>query len=88
VLFTLFLTHVGHMSNVKSNQRRFAPILAHITGISGPLHRNTQRFPFSLHISQRVCMALSGHTVSPCYRAKMAAHQPLFICAGLVFVKT
>ncbi|MHB1674909.1 MAG: hypothetical protein ACYCSP_11755, partial [Acidobacteriaceae bacterium] len=42
VLFTLFLTHVGHMSNVKSNQRRFAPILAHITGISGPLHRNTQ----------------------------------------------
>jgi len=43
VLFTLFLTHVGHMSNVKSNQRRFAPTLAHITGISGPLHRNTQQ---------------------------------------------
>ena len=42
VLFTLFLTHVGHMSNVKSNQRRFAPTLAHFTGIGGPLHRNTQ----------------------------------------------
>ncbi|MHB1796352.1 MAG: hypothetical protein ACYCPO_15450, partial [Acidobacteriaceae bacterium] len=46
------------------------------------------RFPFPLHISQQICMALSGHTVSPCYRAKMAAHQPFFICAGLVFVKT
>lgn len=40
-LFTLFLTHVGHLANVKNNQRRFAPTLAHITGIGGPLHRNT-----------------------------------------------
>jgi hypothetical protein len=33
---------VVHLANVKNNQRRFAPTPAHITGISGPLHRNTQ----------------------------------------------
>ena len=42
VLSTLFLTHVVHLAKVKSNQRRFAPMLPHITGISGPLHRNAQ----------------------------------------------
>ena len=40
--FTLFLTHVGNLSTVKSNQRRFAPTPAHITGITCPHHRNTQ----------------------------------------------
>jgi len=30
VLFTLFLTHVGNLTTVKSNQRRFAPTPAHI----------------------------------------------------------
>jgi hypothetical protein len=33
---------VVHLANVKNNQRRFAPTPAHITGITGPLHRNTQ----------------------------------------------
>ena len=42
--FTHFLTHVVHLAKVEINQRRFAPILAHITGITGPLHRNTQRY--------------------------------------------
>jgi len=32
---------VVHLANVKNNQRRFAPTPAHITGITGPLHRNT-----------------------------------------------
>lgn len=41
VLSVLFLTHAVHIANVKTNQRRFAPTLPHITGISGPLHRNT-----------------------------------------------
>jgi hypothetical protein len=40
--FTLFLTHVGNLTTVKSNQRRFAPTPAHITGITCPHHRNTQ----------------------------------------------
>jgi len=39
--FTLFLTHVGNLTTVKSNQRRFAPTPAHITGITCPHHRNT-----------------------------------------------
>jgi Transposase, Mutator family len=38
---TLFLTHVVHLGTVSTNQRCFAPTLAHITGITGPLHRNT-----------------------------------------------
>ena len=42
VLSALFLTHVVHAANVKTNQRRFAPTLPHIAGITGPLHRNTQ----------------------------------------------
>jgi hypothetical protein len=29
-LFTLFLTHVGSLTNVENNQRRFAPTPAHI----------------------------------------------------------
>jgi hypothetical protein len=33
ILFTLFLTHVGNLTTVKYNQRRFAPPHAHITGI-------------------------------------------------------
>jgi hypothetical protein len=33
ILSTLFLTHVGNLTTVKSNQRRFAPTPAHITGI-------------------------------------------------------
>lgn len=41
VLSALFLTHVVHAANVKTNQRRFAPTLPHIAGITGPLHRNT-----------------------------------------------
>jgi hypothetical protein len=41
VLFTLFLTHVGNLTTVKSNQRRFAPTPARITGITCPHHRNT-----------------------------------------------
>jgi len=43
VLSALFLTHVVHAANVKTNQRRFAPTLPHIAGITGPLHRNTQQ---------------------------------------------
>jgi hypothetical protein len=35
VLLALFLTHVGNLTTVKLNQRRFAPTLAHITGITG-----------------------------------------------------
>jgi DNA-damage-inducible protein D len=31
------------MDKVETNQRRFAPTLAHFTGIGGPLHRNTQK---------------------------------------------
>lgn len=42
VLSALFLTHVVHAANVKTNQRRFAPTLPNIAGITGPLHRNTQ----------------------------------------------
>jgi hypothetical protein len=38
----LFLTYVGSLTNVKNNQRRFAPTPAHITGITCPHHRNTQ----------------------------------------------
>lgn len=30
---TLFLTHVGSLTTVKSNQRRFAPTPTHVTGI-------------------------------------------------------
>jgi hypothetical protein len=30
ILFTLFLTHVGSLTNLKNNQRRFAPTPAHI----------------------------------------------------------
>ena len=30
ILFTLFLTHVGSLTNVENNQRRFAPTPAHI----------------------------------------------------------
>lgn len=41
ILFTLFLTHVGNLTTVKNNQRRFAPTPAHITGIKCPHHRNT-----------------------------------------------
>ena len=33
ILSTFFLTHVGNLTTVKSNQRRFAPTPAHITGI-------------------------------------------------------
>jgi hypothetical protein len=40
ILFTLFLTHVGSLTTVKSNQRRFAPTPAHIAGIKCPHHRN------------------------------------------------
>jgi hypothetical protein len=36
----LFLTHVGNLTTVKNNQRRFAPTPAHITGIKCPHHRN------------------------------------------------
>jgi len=39
---TRFLTQVVHLANVRTTQRRFAPMLPHITGITGPLHRNTQ----------------------------------------------
>jgi hypothetical protein len=42
ILITLFLTHVGNLTTVKSNQRRFAPAPARITGITCPHHRNTQ----------------------------------------------
>jgi hypothetical protein len=42
ILFTLFLTHVGSLTTVKSNQRRFAPTPAHIAGIKCPHHRNKQ----------------------------------------------
>jgi hypothetical protein len=38
----LFLTHVGNLTTVKNNQRRFAPTPAHITGIKCPHHRNKQ----------------------------------------------
>jgi hypothetical protein len=38
---TRFLTQVVHLANVRTTQRRFAPMLPHITGITGPLHRNT-----------------------------------------------
>ena len=44
--FTLFLTHVGNLTTVKSNQRRFAPTPAHITGITCPHHRNTHSNPW------------------------------------------
>jgi hypothetical protein len=40
ILFTLFLTHVGSLTTLKSNQRRFAPTPAHIAGIKCPHHRN------------------------------------------------
>jgi hypothetical protein len=33
ILSTFFLTHVGNLTTVKSNQRCFAPTPAHITGI-------------------------------------------------------
>jgi len=33
---------VGNLTTVKSNQRRFAPTPAHITGIRCPHHRNMQ----------------------------------------------
>ena len=33
---------MGHVANVRNNQRRFAPTLAHITVIGGPHHRNPQ----------------------------------------------
>jgi hypothetical protein len=45
ILFTLFLTHVGSLTTVKSNQRRFAPTPAHIAGIKCPHHRNKQFAP-------------------------------------------
>ena len=48
--FTLFLTHVGNLTTVKSNQRRFAPTPAHITGITCPHHRNT-------HLEAQVALA-------------------------------
>jgi hypothetical protein len=40
--FTHFLTRVVHLAKLEINQRRFAPLLARITRITGPLHRNTQ----------------------------------------------
>jgi hypothetical protein len=33
IYLPLFLTHVGHVATLRNNQRRFAPTLAHITGI-------------------------------------------------------
>jgi hypothetical protein len=51
---TLFLTHVVHLTNVKTSQRRFAPMLPHITGITGPLHRNThsKAYRFSIRTTR------------------------------------
>ena len=46
---TRFLTQVVHLANVRTTQRRFAPMLPHITGITGPLHRNTQLSAASEH---------------------------------------
>jgi hypothetical protein len=36
------LTHVGSLTTLRNNQRRFAPTPAHITGIKCPHHRNKQ----------------------------------------------
>jgi len=49
ILITLFLTHVGNLTTVKSNQRRFAPAPARITGITCPHHRNTQLMSLVLY---------------------------------------
>jgi hypothetical protein len=39
---TLILTRAVHMAKLESSQRRFAPKLPHIAGVSEPLPRNTQ----------------------------------------------
>jgi hypothetical protein len=38
ILFTVFLIHVGGLTSVKNNQRRFAPTHALITGIRTKAH--------------------------------------------------
>jgi hypothetical protein len=40
MFIALFLTHVGSLTTLRNNQRRFAPTPAHITGIKCPHHRN------------------------------------------------
>jgi hypothetical protein len=45
--WTHFLTEVVHLNHPETSQRRFAPTPDHFTGISGPLHWNTQ--PFARH---------------------------------------
>jgi hypothetical protein len=43
MFIALFLTHVGSLTTLRNNQRRFAPTPAHITGIKCPHHRNKHR---------------------------------------------
>ena len=42
IFWTHFLTDVVHLNHPGTSQRRFAPTPDHFTGITGPLHRNTQ----------------------------------------------
>ena len=42
IFLTRFLTDVVHLNHPETSQRRFAPTPDHFTGISGPLHWNTQ----------------------------------------------
>src|ERR1035437_4666803 len=63
--FTLFLTHVGNLTTVKSNQRRFAPTPAHITGITCPHHRNTH---FALNRAGSAPAVVPGFPYAPCSR--------------------
>ena len=62
ILFTLFLTHVGNLTTVRINQRRFAPTPAHITGIRCPLRRNTQRS--RLNLQSGVWRAKTNESIS------------------------
>jgi hypothetical protein len=58
ILFTLFLTHVGNLTTVKNNQRRFAPTPAHITGIKCPHHRNT-------HLAKKLHLQTVAYVQTP-----------------------
>jgi len=57
IFLTRFLTDVVHLNHPETSQRRFAPTPDHFTGISGPLHWNTQQ-----SATQLTCSPESAHS--------------------------
>jgi len=74
ILFTLFLTHVGSLTNVENNQRRFAPTPAHIERNYLPTSPEYAGPPRSGCPS-----AMAGYTKNLCAGALFGGHE---VCAA------